>query len=87
MLAAELTAEQISVPFAYHLPFPPVFSLSPDAVITLPSLNFERASVLFNIAALYASMAASERRAEAEGIKRALGHLSVRCTRIRGHYQ
>jgi programmed cell death 6-interacting protein len=33
---------------------------------------------LYNIAALYASMAAAERRAEAEGIKRALGFLTVR---------
>lgn len=65
----------------YHLPFPPVFSLSPDAAVTLPSITFERASVLFNIAALYASMAAAERRAEAEGIKRALGYLSVRASK------
>jgi len=33
--------------------------------------------VLYNVAALYASIAAAERRAEAEGIKRALGYLSV----------
>lgn len=32
------------------------------------------------MAALYASMAASERRAEAEGIKRALGYLTVSLT-------
>ncbi|WWD19366.1 pH-response regulator protein palA/RIM20 [Kwoniella shandongensis] len=67
----------ISLNFTYHLPFPPTFSLSPDAPISLPSLTFERASVLFNIAALYASMAAAERRAEAEGIKRALGYLTA----------
>ncbi|ORX38229.1 BRO1-like domain-domain-containing protein [Kockovaella imperatae] len=66
----------IGVNFAFHLPFPPLYSLTPDASISLPSLSFERASVLFNIAALYASMAASERRAEVDGIKRALGYLS-----------
>lgn len=34
--------------------------------------------MLYNIAALYGTMAAQERRAEADGIKRALGFLSVR---------
>ncbi|WVR09313.1 pH-response regulator protein palA/RIM20 [Kwoniella sp. DSM 27419] len=67
----------ISLQFTFHLPFPPTYSLSPDAPVSLPSLTFERASVLFNIAALYASMAAAERRAEAEGIKRALGYLTA----------
>ncbi|WRT68722.1 pH-response regulator protein palA/RIM20 [Kwoniella shivajii] len=67
----------ISLPFTYHLPFPPTYSLSPDAPISLASITFERASVLFNIAALYASMAAAERRAEADGIKRALGYLTA----------
>lgn len=67
----------INLPFAYYLPFPATFSLSPDAPISLSSLTFERACVLFNMAALYASMAAAERRAEAEGIKRALGYLTV----------
>ncbi|KAK6911000.1 pH-response regulator protein palA/RIM20 [Kwoniella mangroviensis CBS 8507] len=66
----------ISLQFTYHLPFPPTYSLSPDAPVSLASITFERASVLFNIAALYASMAAAERRAEAEGIKRALGYLT-----------
>ncbi|OCF35794.1 pH-response regulator protein palA/RIM20 [Kwoniella heveanensis BCC8398] len=67
----------ISLQFTYHLPFPPTYSLSPDAPLSLSSLTYERASVLFNIAALYASMAAAERRAEAEGIKRALGYLTA----------
>ncbi|WVW85259.1 pH-response regulator protein palA/RIM20 [Kwoniella bestiolae CBS 10118] len=66
----------ISLQFTYHLPFPPTYSLSPDAPVSLASITFERASVLFNIAGLYASMAAAERRAEAEGIKRALGYLT-----------
>ncbi|WVQ79570.1 pH-response regulator protein palA/RIM20 [Cryptococcus sp. DSM 104549] len=75
-LATKFPAD-ISVPFTYYLPFPPTFSLSPDAPVTLSSLTFERASVLYNTAALYATMAASERRAEAEGIKRALGYLTA----------
>jgi N-dimethylarginine dimethylaminohydrolase len=33
------------------------------------------------MAAIYASLAAMERRAEAEGIKRALNYLSVSCYR------
>lgn len=63
--------------FSYHTPFPPAFSITPDAPMPLNSLTFERAAVLFNVAALYASMAAAERRAELEGIKRALGYLTV----------
>ncbi|RSH85698.1 pH-response regulator protein palA/rim20 [Saitozyma podzolica] len=66
----------VAVQFSYHLPFPAPFSLAPDATVSLPSLTFERAAVLYNIAALYGTMAAQERRAEAEGIKRALGFLS-----------
>lgn len=69
---------QIGVPFAYHLPFPPPFSLTPDSAVPLKSLTFERASVLYNIAALYGAMAAAERRTEIESIKRALGYLTVR---------
>jgi programmed cell death 6-interacting protein len=68
---------QIGVAFSYHTPFPPAFSITPDAPMPLNSLTFERAAVLFNVAALYASMAAAERRAELEGIKRALGYLTV----------
>ncbi|ORY32117.1 BRO1-like domain-domain-containing protein [Naematelia encephala] len=66
----------ISVPFSYHLPFPSPYAITPDSAVALPSLTFERASILYNISAIWASMAASERRAEAEGIKRALGYLS-----------
>ncbi|WVO14605.1 pH-response regulator protein palA/RIM20 [Cryptococcus depauperatus] len=67
----------INVPFTYHLPFPPTFSLSPDVPISLNSLSFEKACVLYNIAALWGSMAGQERRAEAESIKRALGYLTA----------
>ncbi|EIW68315.1 hypothetical protein TREMEDRAFT_63488 [Tremella mesenterica DSM 1558] len=67
----------IGLSFAYHLPFPPIFSLTAESTVSLPSLTYERASVLFNVAALYSIMAASERRAEVEGIRRALGYLSA----------
>ena len=63
--------------FTYDLPFPTFYSFTGESSITLPSLTYERASVLYNVAALYASIAAAERRAEAEGIKRALRYLSV----------
>ncbi|KAL7422504.1 pH-response regulator protein palA/rim20 [Cryptotrichosporon argae] len=66
----------ISLVFAYHAPFPQLYSLTPDAAVALPSFTFERASVLFNIAAVYASLAAAEQRSDAEGIKRALNYLS-----------
>jgi len=67
----------MGVSFAYHLPFPPPYSISPDAPISLPSFTYERASVLYNIASVYATLAAMERRAEIEGIKRALTFLTV----------
>ncbi|BEI84836.1 hypothetical protein CcaverHIS002_0502370 [Cutaneotrichosporon cavernicola] len=66
----------IGVSFAYRLPFPSPYSMTPDAIISLNSFTYERASVLYNTAAIYASLAAMERRAEAEGIKRALNYLS-----------
>ncbi|WOO78376.1 pH-response regulator protein palA/RIM20 [Vanrija pseudolonga] len=66
----------MGIAFSYNLPFPPPYSITPDTPISLPSITFERASVLFNIAAVYASLATQERRAEIEGIKRALGYLS-----------
>ncbi|GMK55878.1 hypothetical protein CspeluHIS016_0209340 [Cutaneotrichosporon spelunceum] len=66
----------IGVSFAYRLPFPSPYSITPDVTVSLNSLTYERASVLYNMAAIYASLAAMERRAEAEGIKRALNYLS-----------
>lgn len=65
----------IALGITYHLPFPPPFSFQTDPTISLPSLEFERASVLYNIAAVYAGLAANENRSENEGIKRALTYL------------
>ncbi|KAF8910637.1 BRO1-like domain-containing protein [Gymnopilus junonius] len=55
---------QLSISYA------PAFS--PAAIpITLRNLLFERASVLFNLAALYSQLGAAQDRSAAEGIKRA----------------
>jgi programmed cell death 6-interacting protein len=71
---------QIGLTITYHLPFPSSpFSFSPlsdpDPVISLSSLQYERASVLFNVAAVYSGLGADESRADGEGIKRALAYL------------
>jgi programmed cell death 6-interacting protein len=42
--------------------------------VAIPNLIFERACVLFNVAAMYASLGAAESRTDAEGIKRALAY-------------
>ena len=68
---------QIGVGFAWHLPFLPPFSITPESAVSLPSILFERAAVLYNIGAIYGSMAASENRSEGEGIKRALSYLQT----------
>lgn len=48
------------------------FASSPSSLpVTLRSIAFERASVLFNIAALYSQLAASEDRSSQDGLKRA----------------
>ncbi|EEB88153.1 hypothetical protein MPER_14171, partial [Moniliophthora perniciosa FA553] len=52
--------------------YAPVFS--PSALpITLRNLVFERASIVFNLAALYSQLAAAEDRSHGDGIKRAGG--------------
>ncbi len=71
---------QIGLTFSYHLPFhTPAFGFSPlsepDPVIALRSIHYERAGVLFNIAAVYSGLGAAEPRADSEGIKRALAYL------------
>lgn len=48
------------------------FASSPSSLpVTLRSITFERASVVFNIAALYSQLAASEDRSSQDGLKRA----------------
>lgn len=48
------------------------FASNPSSLpVTLRSIAFERASVLFNIAALYSQLAASEDRSSQDGLKRA----------------
>ncbi|KAF8442365.1 BRO1-like domain-containing protein [Boletus edulis BED1] len=47
-----------------------VFAPSSSVPVTLPSLTFERAATLFNLAALYSQFAASEDRSSPDGLKR-----------------
>ncbi|KAF5367502.1 hypothetical protein D9758_003681 [Tetrapyrgos nigripes] len=56
-----------------EIAYAPAFS--PSALpVTLKNLVFERASLCFNIAALYSQLAASEDRSQVDGIKRAVMH-------------
>ncbi|KAF8842107.1 BRO1-domain-containing protein [Paxillus ammoniavirescens] len=57
----------IDLEFAYAHAFSPTTSIP----ITLRSLAFERAAILFNLAALYSQLAASEDRSSQDGLKRA----------------
>ncbi|KAF9267708.1 BRO1-domain-containing protein [Marasmius fiardii PR-910] len=53
-----------------EIPYAPVFS--PSALpVTLQNLVFERAAVIFNLAALYSQLAGGEDRGTGDGIKRA----------------
>lgn len=58
----------INLEFSYAHAFASIPSSLP---VTLRSIEFERASVLFNIAALYSQLAASEDRSGQDGLKRA----------------
>lgn len=58
----------INLEFSYAHAFAPNPSFLP---VTLRSITFERASVLFNLAALYSQLAASEDRSSQDGLKRA----------------
>lgn len=58
------------------IPYAPVFS--PSALpITLRNLAFERAAVLFNLAALYSQLAAGEDRSTAAGLKQMIAYYQV----------
>ncbi|KAJ6513259.1 BRO1-like domain-containing protein [Mycena sanguinolenta] len=54
-----------------EISYTPVFSPT-GLPMTLRNIAFERAAVLFNLAALYSQLAASEDRSTADGIKRAI---------------
>ena len=82
----ELTSRQVGVSFQW-LPIYATatggFSASlpgmmpSQSAVALSDINYERAAILFNIAAMHAALAASEMRTEQEGIKRALAHFQV----------
>jgi hypothetical protein len=60
------------------LSIPYTSTLSPsNAVQELPNLLFERAAVLFNLAALYSQLAVAQDRSNTDGIKRAILHAQV----------
>ncbi|KAJ9095781.1 hypothetical protein QFC20_006576 [Naganishia adeliensis] len=66
---------EIGLEFTYHLPYPAPYTFNSDPTISLSSLTYERAAVLYNLASIYASLRAAENRAEIEGIKRALAYM------------
>lgn len=74
---ADSTISQIGVTVSYHLPFPAQYSFQSDPAISLQSLTYEQTATLYNVAAVYAGLAASENRSDGEGIKRALVYLQV----------
>ncbi|KAG2367812.1 BRO1-domain-containing protein [Suillus spraguei] len=61
----------INLEFSYAHAFASSLSSLP---VTMRSIAFERASVLFNIAALYSQLAASEDRSSQDGLKRATAY-------------
>ncbi|KAK2463406.1 hypothetical protein APHAL10511_004492 [Amanita phalloides] len=61
---------KLPVDIQLDIAYAPAFAPG-DVFITLKNLEYERAAVLFNLAALYCSLAMSEDRAHMEGIKRA----------------
>lgn len=63
---------QIRLPVTYA----PAFDSSATP-ISLNNLVFERAALLFNLAALYSQLAAAEDRSSVEGIKRAASNYQV----------
>ena len=68
----KLTFSKIQLDIAYA----PVFD--PLAIpITLTNLVYERASVIFNLAALYSQLAEGENRSTSDGIKRAAANYQV----------
>ncbi|TRM59396.1 BRO1-like domain-containing protein [Schizophyllum amplum] len=56
--------------------YAPAFANASSLPITLNDLTFERASVLFNLAALYSQLGAAEDRSTVDGIKRAMAYFS-----------
>jgi hypothetical protein len=63
---------QIKLPITYAPAFDPS-----ETPISLNNLIFERAALLFNLAALYSQLAATEDRSSVEGIKRAAFNYQV----------
>jgi len=59
-----------------QIPYAPAFFPS-NLPISLSNLAFERAAVLFNLAALYSQLAVAEDRSNREGVRRASAYYQV----------
>ena len=63
---------QVGLDVPYYSAFSP-----DDHAVSLRNLHYERAGVLFNLAALYSQLAAAEDRLHPDGIKRANAYYQV----------
>ena len=68
-----MTTPQIGL----DIPYAPAFSRLSDLPITRKDLAFERAAVIFNLAALYSQLGAEEDRSNKDGVKRASAYYQV----------
>ncbi|KAF7316870.1 pH-response regulator protein palA/RIM20 [Mycena chlorophos] len=92
-LASQVHVDRANAALAYHaqllsivsklpvdigLDFAYAHVFSPSSIpVSLRNIAFERAAVVFNIAALYSQLAASEDRSNSDGIKRAIPYYQV----------
>ena len=63
---------QIHLSIQYTQAFPPG-----SAPLALSNLAYERANILYNLAALYCQLATSEDRSNGDGIKRSMAYFQV----------
>ncbi|KAJ8502383.1 hypothetical protein ONZ45_g11815 [Pleurotus djamor] len=65
---------KLPVDIGLAIPYAHAFAAPNTLPVTLNNLAFERASVLFNLAALHSKLAAVEDRSNQDGLKRAINH-------------
>jgi len=73
---------QINLEIAYAH----AFSTPSSIPVALRSLAFERAAVLFNLAALYSQLAIAEDRSSQDGLKRASTYYQVSFRAVSGRF-
>lgn len=56
---------------------PPTSSSASESIVSHPDLNYELASLLFSLAALYSSLGANESRSDKESLKRSLSYFQT----------